>query len=86
MRLKKLTVNNFRQFFGSHAVEFSTSEKQNLTIIHGENGSGPHLCPCNHDAVGARLRVTHLRFKGKTLCRRREGSGPDLCLGRGSRK
>lgn len=40
MKLKKLILTNFRSFYGSQEVEFATSPGKNLTIIHGENGSG----------------------------------------------
>lgn len=40
MELNTLTVENFRQFYGSQEIEFSRSEDQNVTVIHGANGSG----------------------------------------------
>lgn len=39
MELLKIEVENFRQFYGNQSVEFST-EKNNITIILGENGMG----------------------------------------------
>lgn len=39
MRLVKLEMNNFRQYYGPVSVEFSDGEK-NVTIITGENGKG----------------------------------------------
>lgn len=39
MKLTKIIVENFRQFYGEQTVEFSTGEK-NITIILGENGKG----------------------------------------------
>lgn len=42
MYLMKLTVCNFRAFFGKQSIEFSPpgSGKQAVTVIHGENGGG----------------------------------------------
>lgn len=40
MKLKKLVLHNFRQFYGSHEVTFSTEDARNVTVIHGENGAG----------------------------------------------
>lgn len=40
MRIKRLGVMNFRQFSGSHELSFSTDDKKNVTVVHGENGSG----------------------------------------------
>lgn len=40
MILQRLLLENFRQFDGSNTVEFAASEKKNVTLIHGFNGSG----------------------------------------------
>lgn len=40
MLLKRITLNNFRQFRGKHTIEFSTDSEKNVTVIIGENGSG----------------------------------------------
>ncbi|MDD4375561.1 MAG: AAA family ATPase [Clostridia bacterium] len=40
MLLKKLTLYNFRQFKGTHIINFATEEKKNVTIILAENGVG----------------------------------------------
>ncbi|MBR1285380.1 AAA family ATPase [Bradyrhizobium sp. AUGA SZCCT0177] len=40
MKLKKLALNNFRQFYGSREVILSTDGVRNVTVIHGENGAG----------------------------------------------
>src|SRR5688500_18070622 len=40
MKLDKLTVNNFRQFFGRQQLSFSKSKEQNATVVHGKNGDG----------------------------------------------
>ena len=37
---KKISITNFRQFYGEHSIEFSVDAKQNITVIHGENGGG----------------------------------------------
>lgn len=39
MILNKITLNNFRQFYGKQVIEFSQGEK-NITIVLGENGTG----------------------------------------------
>lgn len=39
MKLKSITVENFRQFYDKQTIEFSSNEK-NVTIIFGENGKG----------------------------------------------
>jgi len=40
MLLNKLTLENFRQYYGKHEIEFSTNAKKNVTIIHAENSVG----------------------------------------------
>ncbi len=40
MKLKKLIIHNFRQFFGQQEIDLETSDKSNVIVIHGENGSG----------------------------------------------
>ncbi len=40
MRVKSLTLENFRQFYGEQEISFSNDNNANVTIIHGENGSG----------------------------------------------
>ena len=40
MKIASLRVQNYRQFHGEHEIKFSTDVKQNITVIHGENGSG----------------------------------------------
>lgn len=39
MKLLRIDIENFRQFYGKQSIEFSNSEK-NITIIFGENGKG----------------------------------------------
>jgi DNA sulfur modification protein DndD len=39
MELRKITVENFRQFKEKHEIEFAHGDK-NITIIYGENGKG----------------------------------------------
>jgi len=38
--IKKITLNNFRQYYGTQSMEFSVKGEQNVTVIHGENGAG----------------------------------------------
>ena len=40
MLLKKLKLENFRQFIGEQELEFVTNDKKNITVILGENTSG----------------------------------------------
>lgn len=39
MRLIKITLNNFRQFYRNQTIEFASGD-QNITIVFGENGKG----------------------------------------------
>ena len=40
MLIKKIVLKNFRQYFGDQEIKFSYEEDKNVTVIHGENGSG----------------------------------------------
>lgn len=40
MELEQLTITNFRQFYGEQTLQFSQDGTQNVTVIHGSNGSG----------------------------------------------
>jgi DNA sulfur modification protein DndD len=40
MKLKKLTLKNFRQFKGEQEIVFSDLDDRNVTLIHAENGFG----------------------------------------------
>lgn len=40
MKLKKMVLHNFRQFFGKQEINLETSDKANVIVIHGENGAG----------------------------------------------
>lgn len=40
MKLLKLIIDNFRQFYGRSEIVFSTDEIKSITLIHGENGTG----------------------------------------------
>ncbi len=40
MELKKLEIQNFRQFYSEQEINFSNDADQNVTVIHGANGSG----------------------------------------------
>ncbi len=35
MKLKKMVLHNFRQFFGRQEINFETSDKSNVVVIHG---------------------------------------------------
>lgn len=40
MILKKLTLNNFRQFSGKQELNLNTDDDKNIIVIHGANGGG----------------------------------------------
>lgn len=40
MQLDTLELQNFRQFYGEQTIEFSQHSENNVTVIHGSNGSG----------------------------------------------
>ncbi|WP_373953118.1 AAA family ATPase [Exiguobacterium acetylicum] len=40
MIIKELILNNFRQYYGQQSISFAYGETDNVTVIHGENGSG----------------------------------------------
>lgn len=40
MILKRITLSNFRQFYGTQTIEFSNEANNNITVIKGENGCG----------------------------------------------
>lgn len=40
MKILKLELNNFRQYYGYQEISFSTDPHRNTTIIFGENGKG----------------------------------------------
>lgn len=40
MLLRKIIMENFRQFNGVHEINFSTDKEKNVTLILGDNGSG----------------------------------------------
>jgi len=40
MFLEKITLKNFRQFYGEQEIVFSCDPKQNVTLVHAENGVG----------------------------------------------
>ncbi len=40
MILESISLKNFRQYYGSQRIIFAKSAQHNVTVIHGENGSG----------------------------------------------
>ena len=40
MKLKKIVMKNFRQFYGDQEIEISDDPQKNITIVHAENGVG----------------------------------------------
>jgi len=40
MKLDRLELRNFRQYYDEQVLDFSRSQEQNVTVIHGSNGSG----------------------------------------------
>lgn len=40
MEIRRVRLQNFRQFYGDQSLDFSTDPNQNVTLIHAENGVG----------------------------------------------
>jgi DNA sulfur modification protein DndD len=40
MRIERVDLLNFRQYFGNQRLKLSRDDEQNVTIIHGVNGAG----------------------------------------------
>jgi len=40
MKLKKIEITNFRQFYGKVELEFSTDTERNVTVVHAANAAG----------------------------------------------
>lgn len=40
MKLRRLELENFRQFYGKQELSFATDKKKNVTLIYGSNGAG----------------------------------------------
>jgi DNA sulfur modification protein DndD len=40
LKLRSLELQNFRQFYGTSTIEFSTGRDKNITVIFGANGAG----------------------------------------------
>lgn len=40
MKLERLELYNFRQYFGQQRIKFSTDASRHVTVIHGINGAG----------------------------------------------
>ncbi len=40
MKLERLTLENFRQYYGRQRLTFSRDSQRNVTVIHGVNGAG----------------------------------------------
>jgi len=40
MHLKKIILENFRQFYGKQEIDLDVTQGENIIVIHGENGSG----------------------------------------------
>ena len=40
MKIIKLALSNFRQFYGKQEIKFSTDDYKNITLVHAENGTG----------------------------------------------
>jgi DNA sulfur modification protein DndD len=40
MLIKQIELENFRQFYGTHKLEFATDPQKNVTLIHAENTFG----------------------------------------------
>ena len=40
MKLERITLQNFRQYYGKQRLEFARDQERNVTVIHGVNGAG----------------------------------------------
>ena len=40
MKFERITVENFRQYFGRQRLEFAKDKQRKVTVIHGVNGTG----------------------------------------------
>ncbi|EPK0683042.1 AAA family ATPase [Klebsiella pneumoniae] len=40
MKLIRLEINNFRQFYGKQSIDFAVDPERGVTLIHGENNGG----------------------------------------------
>jgi DNA sulfur modification protein DndD len=40
MKLERITLENFRQYYGRQRLEFARDEQRRVTVIHGVNGAG----------------------------------------------
>jgi DNA sulfur modification protein DndD len=40
MKLERITIENFRQYFGKQRVDFARDDQKRVTVIHGINGAG----------------------------------------------
>lgn len=40
MKLERMTLTNFRQFYGEQSISFSTHKERNVTVINGAMGAG----------------------------------------------
>ena len=40
MKIESISITNFRSFLNTVDIEMSTDEEKNITVIHGDNGSG----------------------------------------------
>ncbi|MFO6424184.1 AAA family ATPase [Motilimonas sp. KMU-193] len=40
MKLIKIEISNFRQFYGKQSIDFSVDPERSVTLIHGENNGG----------------------------------------------
>ncbi|MCX9072767.1 ATP-binding protein, partial [Citrobacter portucalensis] len=40
MKLIRLEINNFRQFYGKQSIDFAVDPDHGVTLIHGENNGG----------------------------------------------
>src|SRR5437870_13566347 len=40
MKMERLSLDNFRQYFGKQRLEFAKDYQRRVTVIHGVNGAG----------------------------------------------
>jgi DNA sulfur modification protein DndD len=40
MKISKISLNNFRQYYGSITIDLDTTDEKNIVLIGGKNGFG----------------------------------------------
>src|SRR5258708_36673047 len=40
MKFERITLENFRQYYGQESLDFAKDNRRRVTVIHGVNGAG----------------------------------------------